>query len=43
MSTINEKMTSLANEIKNLNNINETMGLNAMISHLNIANSQLDE
>ena len=40
--SVNEKMTNIANEIRNLSNTNEAMGLDSMASNLNTANSEVD-
>lgn len=40
--SVNEKMTNIANEIRNLSNTNEAMGLDSMASNLNTANSDVD-
>ena len=40
--SVNEKMTNIANEIRNLSNTNEAMGLDSMASNLNTANSEVN-
>ena len=42
MATVNEKMTALANEIRELSGTTETIGLDAMATHVGEANSEVD-
>jgi hypothetical protein len=41
--SVNEKMTAIANEIRELNGINTTIGLTEMASNLSTTNSEIDE
>ena len=41
MATVNTKMTAIANEIRELSGTMDAMGLDAMASHVNAANSEI--
>lgn len=43
MATVNEKMTAIADEVRTLSGTNDTMGLDAMASHVKTANEDVDE
>lgn len=43
MATVNQKMTALANEIRTLSGTTGTMGLDAMATNVNQANTEVSE